>query len=278
MSMAATDLQPRLDFDVETADVLESKAMILLREYRTIDADIALYELRAKGDGLLMQPSVTHAFGEDEDDIDVLWALTHDAYTESEELVNKTLARYLSPELLRSKLHKGAQSILPANHDYYASCARIRRLLASVNPQSLDDKEILDGVAAMLDERLGDPEEMAAVHLTDTEQMAVRRWKEIERARDVLTKLKENRDAVRATLTLMERWFPAEERVLRLRYIEERTMDETMDAMCLSEWTYRALRSSAMKRFISRTVGIVSLQTGALDKNPYLHKRGPKTR
>ena len=272
--MAATDLQMRLDLEVESVEAIESKAMILLREYRTIDADIALYESRAMGDGLLIQPSVTHALGEDEDDIDVLWALTHEEYTESEELVNRTLARYLTPELLRTKLHKGAQSILPANHDYYASVARVRLLLASVNPQSLDDKEILDGVMAMLDERLGDPEEMAAVHLTDTEQMAVRRWKEIERARDVLAKLRENRDAVRATLTLMERWFAQEERVLRLRYIEERTMDETMDAMCLSEHPYKDLRTKAMKRFISRT-SVESLQTGLLDKLPY-KKRGPR--
>ena len=274
--MAATDLQARLEIETEPIEEIESKAMILLREYRTIDADIALYELRAKGDGLLVQPSVTHALGEDEDDIDVLWSLTHDAYTESEELVNRTLARYLTPELLRMRLHKGDQSILSANHDYYASYARIRLLLASVNPQSLDDKEILDGVAAMLDERLGDPEEMAAVHLTDTEQIAVRRWKEIERARDVLAKLRENRDAVRATLTLMEKWWPQEERLLRLRYIEERTMDETMDAMRLSEHPYKDLRTKAMQRFISRT-NVQSLQTGLLDQSPY-RKRGPRMR
>ncbi len=276
MSMAATDLQTRFDIETETVEAIESKAMILLREYRTIDADIALYELRAKGDGLLVQPSVTHALGEDEDDIDVLWSLTHDAYTESEELVNRTLARYLTPELLRMRIHKGAQSILPANHDYYASYARIRLLLVSVNPQSLDDKEILDGVAAMLDERLGDPEEMAAVHLTDTEQMAVRRWKEIERARDVLAKLRENRDAVRATLMLMEHWWPQEERLLRLRYIEERTMDETMDELRIDRHPYEDLRRKAMNRFISRT-SVMSLQTGILDKSPY-RKRGPRIR
>ncbi len=276
MSMAGADLQTRLELETETVEAIESKAMILLREYRTIDADIALYESRAKGDGLLIQPSVTHALGEDEDDIDVLWALTHEEYTESEELVNRTLARYLTPELLRTRLHKGAQSILPANHDYYASCARIRLLLASVNPQSVDDKEILDGVSAMLDERLGDPEEMAAVHLTDTEQMAVRRWKEIERARSVLVKLRANRDAVRATLTLMEQWFPMEEKVLRLRYIEERTMDETMDELGIDRHPYEDLRRKAMNRFISRTP-VMTLQTGLLDKSPY-RKRGPRIR
>lgn len=273
MEAVRTAEQEQFELDLETPDALESKAMILLREFRTLDADIRFYERRARGDGLLIQPSVTRRLGAPEDDEDVLWALATDTLTASEQDVLRVLGRYLSPDLLRADL-RGKSRLLPEDHTFYATVLRIRAVLAEVAPQTSEDKEIVDGVMAMLEERMGDPEDRKAVHLTETERAAVMRWKEIERARGVLLHLRENREKVGAALDHIETCWPDEHRILTLRYIEGCTTAETMDRMLLSEWMYRDLRKRAMIRFLVH-VPVDSLRTGLLDKSPY-KKRGPK--
>lgn len=265
-------LQERMDLETETSTRIESKAQTLLAEFRTIDADIALFTRRAQGDDLPIMPHAgARGYRPDEDDPDVVEQMRTWETSESEESVIACLRRYVSPDILRLALTVAHGGVLPQGHTYYASCYRLRALLGAVKPEA-SDAEIIQGVITMLDERIqsqGDP-----VKLTPTEALAVARAKDIERARHILQILVCNRAEVGGTLSAMDAWWPDQAQLLRVQYVQQESVLQVCDMMRLSLDMHRRLRSQAMRTFTSRCP-VMALTTGAVD-GWEKKKRGPR--
>jgi hypothetical protein len=252
---------PTLDgLEITGRDRLETKAATLLAEYRTIDAHIAVFRRRAKGDDLPTMPSAgARSLRPDEDEVDIVEALRTIEYTVTEEDLIACLRRYVSTASLQSAL---APRSIMGRHVWYASVHRLRSLLEGVNGQTRDDLELLAGVKAMLDERIQAQGE--SVKLTQTEALAQARWAEIERAREIVEVLEYNRVLIEEGLSLVrvenEEWH----HLLWLQYVQGHSVAVVCSEMRLTVDMHRAMREHAMTRFLYRCP-VESLVTGIVD-------------
>lgn len=191
--------------------------------------------------------------------------------SESEQTVIDCIRRYVSPQTLQEALRR-EQGVMPGTHVWYASVHRLRALLDRVNGQSANDLELIAGVKAMLDEHMQAQGE--AVKLTQTEALAQARWAWIERAREIVRVLEENKAEVGKALDSIAQDYRSEHDLLWWQYVQGESLVEVYDRLHLSVDMHRGLRKRAMGRFISRCP-VMMLRTGAVD-SWQKQKRGRK--
>lgn len=234
---------------------LEDKAIILLREYYTIDDDIKLQSAYAQGDDLPLEPRVTANLRSEEDGRDVLWELHAKPLNERQDRIATTVLSYV----------RGAQVT-------YATKQRVERLVSRVSAVTRDDQEQLDLFVRMLRDAIGEPDD---TRLNNMEALVDRRWKMIDDARQELQRLKQNKKYIGDTLAFLASKWPEYHQVLWLKYVEDKTIQKVCEKMALSEDMYRRLRYRAMSEFLQRVSHILPvLQVGKAEKK---HKQGRKT-
>lgn len=247
-------MEQALGLQIDSLDRVQEKACQLLAEHRTAEQDIALVSRHARGEGLDIEPRVTPSYRkDDEDSIEVLYTLYHEALTESQEIVVKTAQKYLNAGALT-----------------YATFSRVAKVLGPTVGDTRDDNEILQGLYMMLQERVEAQDER--VGLTDTEAIAIRRAPLIERARKELQRLRTNQKYVGDALSIMGVLADEEYALLWKKYVEGRSEPIVRSELYLSERSYRTIRSKALDYFVQRCP-VESLITRDDAKYPY-RKRG----
>lgn len=284
------DPMPRLDLDIDAPEAVESKAMTLLAEYRTIAADIALFRSRAGGDKLPIMPAAGMHTGGEEDDDRILELLRTGRYqrkyeregwyegseedrweyedkpeefraTEQSIVLIETIKKYVDQDAI-NRIMRQSGSVMGSKHKWIASTHRLRSVLDLIHPLSSEDAELIEGYKRTLDERIQSQGD--AVKLTQTEALAHARQPWIDKARDILAILEDNKREVGDALAMIRSWWPEEERLLQLQYVQGRSVVVVCSEMCLSERMHRDVRTHAIARFISRCP-VMSLTTGAVD-------------
>lgn len=240
-----------LDFvdDVSTFTAIDRALINLLRDYRTMPRQISILKRRARGDDLTAQPSVT-AHGPDEDDEKVLERLKTDIPTPQQEQLAQVVGQYVvkSDFGLQHHEHSSGSKI---DVYRYATYTRVADQLVKVETDNQEHDELIQHAYVMLREA-ADPEER--VDLTGIERLAIRREKEIQRAREqlavLLDKYRYISEALQVVADTNESWF----RLLWYQYVECKTRDQVCDLLgengtSLTLGEHRERRRKALSKF-----------------------------
>lgn len=224
--------QQVLDIDVETFTQREKYLISLLREFRTIDAEIWRLEQLARGDDLIHEPSITVA-PQAEDRIDIQMEVRASKFDDEQQKIIELTKRYVRTD---------GQS--------YATYSRVAEKLSSIEPETEDEKETLILFMQMLRTR----EEEERVELTSTERLAVLRGPEIQKARMDLTRLHIHKVAVSSALRVMDIYYPPLYSLLWNRYVMGRGWIDVCallgdNGTSLTEKEYRNRRKNALQLF-----------------------------
>lgn len=223
--------QLALDLDVESFSKQEKVLVKLLRNHRTIDVDIRRNERWAKGDGILIEPSVTASLG-DEDDLEVLIELRMADLDERQQLIVDTYRKWCATD----------KWLFAAKH-------RVVRELGSAVADNKDDDETLQAFYTMLSEKLGEER----VELTDTERVAIRRERFISKARARLEFLRERKAIVQAALDDLRDTQEYDYTLVYNRYVLDKSPEEVCGILSpvhpLEMETYFKHRKRAMLNF-----------------------------
>ena len=228
--------EPQLEWDFGcNFSELEQKAMMLLAEYYTVEEDIDFQERRAKGIGLPIEPQIINRYGVDEDSQQAIESLQI-PLTDGQALVSDVVSHYVD-----------------VGKHQYATIHRIHADIQHITPLTRDDKELTDGFAKMLSERIEAQGER--VELTNIEQIAIRREPFITQAKDELARLRLLQEAVRFALDNMERKYPSEYLLLWHEYVERLPTQEVAAIIGGSETPtspqeYRTKRRNAFEHFL----------------------------
>ena len=254
-------MQPELftqgEIEERDLDGLYAKSVQLFVEYHQLPHLIPIWEAKAHGDNLAIEPHMTMKWGHEEDNLDALGKLL-EPLTETQEYVVSAVIRHL-----------------PLSSPQWGYLSRAFDALKRIEPETRDEKELIDGFIKMIEERLQDREN---VPMTSTERYASMREREIEQARQEVARLRENERILLPVITYMRYWMPISYALLFHHYVEGLTQDETCEKVkfrgaSLTENEFRKARQKGIKYLIDNG----SVQT--LVTSPHRGKNGrPKSR
>ncbi len=278
MSVAAERLgrggQQELDLGIPSFTAMEERAANLLRAYPRLPLWIDVYTARAGGDGLRVRPQVTKALRHDEDERDVLDALTDLQLSEAEAYLVHTIWTLLPRDMWTNGPDLSSGSMRTAK---YAHRDRVARWLRDARTQTAEDRDVLMGFLALLQEHIN-PEN--GVKLTELERLAHARWREIEQARDALPHLRHMQERIGQALGWMEQGYPQDHETVARLYLRPQPWKVLEGVWHVSQSTIAARRTAALSRFANLCVDFDSLRLDVLEdllkKEGRRHKRGPR--
>ncbi len=231
--MEKLGIQHSLDLDTPKSSEIEKRIEHLLEWFRVAPAEIRRLEKNASGEGLLIMPSVTANKRPDEDDLDVLWRLQTETWTDVQNDTINTLSRYLDPAAFT-----------------YATRQRVADRLADTFADTKDENEILQAVYTLLRETQGDE----SVPMTATERLAAARAPHIAKARFKLPIVKERYESIKQTLEEMKEYFYDEYLLLYNRYVLKHALYRVQcelgeNGIPKTHDEYYLIRTKAMKHF-----------------------------
>lgn len=261
--------QQELDLGIPSFTAVEERAANLLRAYPRLPLAIEVFEARARGDGLCVQPQTTRALRHDENDRDVLDALADAQLSEADAYLVHTIWTLLPRDLWTNGPDLSSGSMRTAK---YAHRDRVVRWLRDVRTQTVEDRDVLMGFLALLQERIN-PEN--GVKLTELERLAHARWREIEQARDALPHLRHMQERVGQALGWLEQGYLQDYDTVTRLYLRPQPWKELEDVWHVSETTIRSWRTQALGRFADLCVDFDILRLDLM-RDRMTHKRGPR--
>lgn len=202
-----------------------------LREFRTIDVEIAIQERKMRGIGLIHEPRITPK-GPEADYLRYLGHLPNEL-TEQQHEDKTIIERHLSS----GEFHM------------YASRARVAKRLQDIKTDDIAERVTLRRIGRRLYRGDGD-----VIELTDTERVADLRLAEREEAEREYEALTERKAIISFALEEMKRWYHESYIILWHRYVLQQHWQEvcrlaSRSGVPLTEKEYRNARSKALHQF-----------------------------
>ncbi|GMA64738.1 hypothetical protein NZD89_05120 [Alicyclobacillus fastidiosus] len=208
-----------------------------LREFRTIDVEIAIQERKMRGIGLIHEPRITPKGPEE----DYLAYHLPSELTEHQQETKAIIERHVRPEEFRY---------------IYASRARVAKCLSNGETDDPIERAQLRSIGRKL--YRGDEDR---IELTDTERVADLRLAERAEAEQVYEMLKERKEIISFALEEMKRWYHEWYLILWHKYVMDQHWKEVCriaarNGVALTDEEYRLARKKALHQFDKWAVGL----------------------
>lgn len=220
----------------------------MLSEYRILETRIKGYEMESRGEGILIEPSITSKLYIEEDDAAVLFNLEHSILTQDQSEMLNVLERYVADRA-------GFQ---------YATRSRVVRLIKDIKPISEEHKRALNQFKAELEKTIPKEE---SVQLTPVEMIANARLEVMQHAKQMLVYYRARKMKIDFALDAMQQHYPHEHHILIEKYINKRSVADVcisfkpIIGIELPSHEYDKLRHDAVDHFAD-FAGIVVLKGG----------------
>ena len=237
-----------LELDIEAHSDVEKRIKALLRDYRTMPAQIKLYERMSKGIGLIHEPRITAAPPKP----DYKHLISEVApLSETEQRIADAVQGYVITSTLGSRMQRSGRRGTESSQ--YITAARVARQLRGIRTDDVEQAEdyfLVEDAIELLDRR--DPEER--MELSDTERLAIQREPEIRRAKAKLEHLGNKYDVITYALDVMREYYEDLYRLLKFRYIDgngwlDVCEEMSINGVAMTRKEYLNRRKEAMAEF-----------------------------